>query len=182
MDNGASSYRRFLSGDEGAFEEIVKDYRDSLTFFINSIVHDAAAAEDIAIDVFTYLVVHPERYNQKTSLKTYLFMLGRSRAIDHLRRRLRQKETAIDEVQQLADSTCLEEAVLADERSRAVNRALGELPDDMHTAVHLIYFEQLSYREAAAVMKKSTKQVDNLVYRAKARLRTALEREGELLL
>ena len=109
-------------------------------------------------------------------------MLGRSRAIDYLRRRLRQKEAAIDEAQQLADSTCLEEIILADERARAVNRALETLPNDMHTAVHLVYFEQLSYKETAAVMKKSTKQVDNLIYRAKAQLRTVLGREGELLL
>ena len=35
MDNGACSYRRFLDGDEEAFDEIVKEYFDSLVFFIN---------------------------------------------------------------------------------------------------------------------------------------------------
>ena len=53
MDNGASSYRRFLNGDESAFDEIMERYFDSLIFFINRYVRDLHAAEDIAIDVFS---------------------------------------------------------------------------------------------------------------------------------
>ena len=40
MDNGASSYRRYLNGDNSAFDEIIKDYFDSLVFFIDRYVHD----------------------------------------------------------------------------------------------------------------------------------------------
>ena len=49
MDNGASSYRRFLEGDESAFDEIMKELFDGLVFFIDRYVHDIHAAEDIAI-------------------------------------------------------------------------------------------------------------------------------------
>ena len=52
--------------------------------------------------------------------------------------------------------------------------AIGGLPQDMQTAVYLVYFEELSYAEAAVVMKKKPKQVDNLLYRAKGLLREAL--------
>lgn len=48
MDNGASSYRRFLDGDESAFNEIMEELFRSLVFFINGYVHDIHAAEDIA--------------------------------------------------------------------------------------------------------------------------------------
>ena len=47
MDNGASSYRRFLEGDESAFDEIMKELFDGLVFFIDRYVHDIHAAEDI---------------------------------------------------------------------------------------------------------------------------------------
>ena len=40
MDNGASSYRRFLEGDESAFDEIMKELFDGLVFFIDRYVHD----------------------------------------------------------------------------------------------------------------------------------------------
>lgn len=139
MDNGASSYRRFLEGDESAFDEILDLYRENLIFFINRFVRDPAAAEDLAIDAFLELLVHKNRYNFKTSLKTYLFMIGRSRALD-------------------------------------------TLPEEMRAAVHLVYFEGLSYEDTAKVMKKNKKQVDNLLYRAKNMLRSTIGKEGELLL
>lgn len=54
MDNGASSYRRFLDGDESAFDEIMKELFDNLVFFIDRYVHDIHAAEDIAIDMMAF--------------------------------------------------------------------------------------------------------------------------------
>ena len=180
MDNGASSYRRFLDGDETAFDAIVKEYRLPLVFFVDRYVGDIAAAEDIAIDVFMYLLAEPKKYNFKVSLKTYLFMLGRSRAIDYIRRRKRL--TDLGSLKETADRNLLEDELLTDERKRAVNEALKKLKDDMRIAIHLVYFEQLSYEETAKVMKKSKKQVDNLLYRAKKELRTILGKEGEQLL
>jgi len=52
----------------------------------------------------------------------------------------------------------------------------------MREVIHLIYFENLSYEEAAKVMKKNKKQIDNLLYRAKSALRTILGKEGEQLI
>ena len=63
-----------------------------------------------------------------------------------------------------------------------VNAALAQLPEDQRVAVHLIYFEQLSYEETARIMKKDRKQVDNLLYRARKALRAILGEEGEQLI
>ena len=181
MDNGACSYRRFLDGDESAFEDIMKELFRGLVFFIDGFVRDTHAAEDIAIDTFSDLVVHKHRYNFKVSLKTYLYMVGRSRALDYLKHR-----KVIDFVElseSLTDETAaLEDIMLADERKRQVNAALAKLPADMRGVVHLIYFEEMTYEEAAKVMKKNRKQVDNLLYRAKKELRIVLGKDGELLL
>jgi RNA polymerase sigma-70 factor (ECF subfamily) len=182
MDNGAGSYRRFLDGEEKAFDEIMRELFDGLIFFINRYVHDIYAAEDIAIDVFSDLIVNKHRYNFKVSLKTYLFMLGRSRALNYIKHK-----KVIDFVEfsehenSLAQQETLEEAVLENEQKRIVNNALSSLPNDMRIVIHLIYFENLSYDEAAKVMKKSKKQIDNLLYRAKGKLRIILGKDGELL-
>ena len=55
MDNGASSYRRFLDGDESAFGALMEELFRGLVFFIDGYVHDIHAAEDIAIDAFSDL-------------------------------------------------------------------------------------------------------------------------------
>ncbi len=183
MDNCAQNYTRFKSGDEGAFNDIMNELFHSLVFFINRYVRDVHTAEDIAIDTFSDLVVHKNRYNFKVSLKTYLFMIGRSRALDYLRRNRKVDITPISEVAEISDDEALlEDMVLADERKLVVNGAIGQLPQNMREAVHLVYFEGLSYDEAAKVMKKNRKQVDNLLYRAKSALREILGEEGKLLL
>jgi len=183
MDNGASSYRRYLNGDEEAFREIVKEYFDNLVFFVDRYVQDTAAAEDIALDAFAQLVVNKHRYNFRVSLKTYLFMIGRSRALDYIKHRNKYPMEPLSEAEQIpSDEIPLEELVLADARKRAVSAALDMLSDDMRAAVHLVYFEQLGAEEAAKVMKKNVKQVYNLLYRAKNALRTILGEEGEQLL
>ncbi len=182
MDNGASSYRRFLDGDESAFDEIMKELFHSLVFFIDRYVHDVHTAEDIAIDAFTDLIVHKHRYNFKVTLKTYLFMIGRSRALDYIKHRKVIEFVEISEAQKLPDEKELEEIVLSDERKRVVNTTIAKLPEDMRVVIHLTYFEGLTYDETAKVMKKNRKQVDNLLYRAKKELRIILGGDGEQLL
>ena len=181
MDNGASSYRRFLDGDESAFEDIMKELFRGLVFFIDGFVHDTHAAEDIAIDTFSDLVVHRHRYNFKVTLKTYLYMVGRSRALDYIKHRKVIEFTELSELQTVADDEVLEETVLKSEQKRRIHAALAKLPRDMREVVHLIYFDEMTYEEAAKVMRKNRKQVDNLLYRAKKELRVILGKDGELL-
>ena len=183
MDNGASSYRRFLDGDETAFDEIMKELFDNLVFFIDRYVHDIHAAEDIAIDAFSDLVVNKHRYNFKVTLKTYLFMIGRSRALNYIKHRKVIEFAEITEADTaMSEQETLEETVLSDERKRIVNSAICSLSEDMRVVIHLIYFEGMSYDEAAKVMKKNRKQVDNLLYRAKKELFIILGKDGERLL
>lgn len=181
MDNGACSYRRFLEGDESAFDEIMKELFHSLVFFVDRYIHDVHAAEDIAIDVFSDLIVHKHRYNFKVTLKTYLFMIGRSRALDYIKHRKVIDFVEFAEAGELSDDErALEECVLAEERKRTVNAAIAKLPEEMRVVIHLVYFEEMTYEEAAKVMKKNRKQVDNLLYRAKKELRILLGEDGEL--
>ncbi|MBQ3252661.1 MAG: sigma-70 family RNA polymerase sigma factor [Oscillospiraceae bacterium] len=182
MDHGESSYRRYLCGDEEAFAEIVKEYFDHLTFFIRRYVGDCAAAEDLAMDVFAWLIVHKKRYNFSVSLKTYLFMLGRSRALDYIRRRDKLPMMELSEIADISDqSPYPEEMLLLDERKQAIHSALAGLSEEMRLVVHMTYFEDMSADEVAKVLKKNRKQVYNLLYRAKNALRIALEKEGELI-
>lgn len=182
MDNGAMSYRRYLDGDKSAFAELEEMYFEHLTFFVNRYVNDIESAKDIAIDSFVELVVHPHRFKFKTPLKTYLFAIGRNKAINYAKRRNRFKIVDLSEAERAAEYDSLEETVIAGEQKRRENAAVSELPEDMRVAVHLIYFENLSYDDAARIMKKNRKQVYNLMYRAKAALRSMLGEEDELLL
>ena len=71
-----------------------------------------------------------------------------------------------------------EREIEKDEQKAMLNKALSALKDDYKTALHLVYFEELSYADAAKVMKKSPKQIENILYRARQSLRSELEKEG----
>ena len=175
--NGESSYRRFLDGDESAASEIIREYKEGLIFFIYRYVKNESVAEDIAIDAFSELFVKKHRYNFKVSLKTYLFMIAKCRALNYIRRNktIVMTELTGNEV----DNTLTPEShILKKEQNLIIHNALSSLDKDMRSAVHLVYFENMSYRDAAKIMGKNEKQIANLLYRAKGKLRTILDGEN----
>ena len=56
MDNGASSYRRFLEGDDKGLVEIVGDYKDGLILYLNGYVNNIFIAEELTEDTFFRLI------------------------------------------------------------------------------------------------------------------------------
>ena len=162
--------------------EIVEEMFFGLVFFINGFVHDIHTSEDIAMDTFSDLIAYKHRYNFKVSLKTYLYMIGKSKAYNYIDHRSVLSFTELSDAGDLADEETLEEKVVAGERKKIIRDALDRLPYEMREAVYLIFFEDMTYKEAAKVMRKSPKQVDNLLYRAKKKLKEILGERGENLL
>ena len=180
MFNGESSYRRFLDGDESAFREILDLYSENLIFFINRYVNNISVAQELSEDVFVDVLLHKKRYNFKTSLKTYLFTIGRNKAVSYVRRCTRKPEYAYEYIENEADRKNLEDEFIKKEQERELHVALERLNSDYKTVLHLVYFENMSADDAAAVMKKNKKQIENLLYRAKQALRKELESEVKL--
>lgn len=119
MDDGAGSYRRFLDGDENALEELIAIFRQPLTFFINGFVKDSAAAEDIMIDTFVELVRHKGQFKGDSSLKTYLFKIGRNKALRHIKQRKNRSFVPLDEVDLYISNDCsLEDEMIKKQRKK----------------------------------------------------------------
>lgn len=179
MDRGADNYRRFLGGDDSAMEELVEEYRDGMILFVNGYVKNLHTAEEVAEDVFFRLAVKKPRYRPSASFRTWLYTIARNEAISHLRRDSRGRTEELDSGEQLAsDGDLLVRGIIESERAIEVHRAMAELKPEYSAVLYLTFFEELSVSETAAVMKKSRKQIGNLLYRAKIALRSALEKEG----
>ena len=179
MDNGASSYRRFLDGDDKGLAEIVRDYSDGLTLYLNGIVNNISLAEDLMEETLFKIISKRPRFNAKHSFKTWLYTIGRNVAIDYLRHNARQAEASFDEVEGFVqDESDLEKLYIIEERKITVHRVLRKLNGEYRQVLWLLYFEGLTNAEAGVVMKKSARQMKNLVYRAKSALRSELDKEG----
>ena len=86
MDNGASSYRRFLEGDDDGIVQIIKEYKDGLMLYLNSFVQNIHLAEDLTEDTFVKLIAKRPRFSGKSTFKTWLYAIGRNVALDYLRK------------------------------------------------------------------------------------------------
>lgn len=179
MEDGASSYRRFLDGDKSGLVELVAMYNKSLIFFINGIVNNLTVAEDLAADTFFELMTRRCHFKENYSFKTWLFKIGRNNAIDYLRKQSKCSDCSFEDTENnLKDSQSIETEIINNERKRYVHEALQTINTEYKVVIHLLYFEDMSYSEAAVVLKKNVKQIKNLAYRSKQALKVALEKEG----
>ncbi|MBR5322444.1 MAG: RNA polymerase sigma factor [Clostridia bacterium] len=179
MDNGASSYRRFLDGDDKGLSEIIRDYSDGLILYINGIVNNISTAEELMEETFFKIITKKPRFNAKHSFKTWLYTIGRNAAIDYLRHSAKQSDTSFDDLENYIQDECnLEKLYIIEERKIVVHRALKKLNAEYRQVLWLLYFDGMTNSEATVVMKKNNRQMKNLVYRAKSALKSELEKEG----
>ena len=170
-------YRSFLNGDMESFEQLVIEYKDALIYFISRYVKDMAAAEDLAQDTFVEILLHKERYNFKTSFKTYLFTIGRNKAVDYIRKY--ERVSLVEEYPDMAsDEKLSEERVVREEEKKALYEAINRLKWEYQKVLYLIDLEELSYAQAAEIMDKSESQIKILIFRARKALRKELEKGG----
>lgn len=178
MDNGASSYRRFLDGDDNGFVQIIKDYKDGLILYLNGFTQNIFIAEDLAEDTFVKIVTRKPRFSGKSSFKTWLYAIGRNVTLDFLRRH-KTADTSIDDLPEIkAETESLEETYIKDEEKLELHKALSKIPAQYKQVLWLVYFEDLSTKETASVIKKSVHNTETLLYRAKKALRAELDKEG----
>lgn len=178
MDNGADSYRRFLEGNDEGLAEIIRQYSDGLILYIDSFIRNIGVSEDIMEDVFVEIAIKKPKYSERSSFKTWLYSIAHHVAVDHIRKNSHYHNVPMDERQKLSDETDLEKSHIIKEQKIELYKAMSIMNPDYRQILYLIYFEDFSYDEAAKIMKKSGKQIKNLVYRAKEALRKELERRG----
>lgn len=179
MDNGESSYRRFLDGDLDAFEEIIDAYGTGLIFFINGFVHNIDVAEEIMEDTFCDLIFYKNRYNNKAKFKTYLFAIAKHKACDYIKKEKKKGQVPIEDyMNRLTDLISVEDRIFENEEKKELYFAITQLNDVYRTFIYLRYFEDMSYDEIRHVLHKSPKQLKNISYRAKEALKAILEKGG----
>ncbi len=170
------NYRRYLEGDEEGLAELMRKYGSPLTLYIDGYLHDIHEAEDLMIDVFSYLFTKKPRIRDG-GLRAYLYKAARHMALRHKSKR--RPCFSLEELSREPEAeVLLEEVVKNKERSRILHLCMGRLQPNYREALYLVYFEGMSYQEAAEIMRKSIKQITNMVYRGKQSLRGLLEKEG----
>ena len=179
MDLGRNSYKRFLNGDDTGMEEIIKEYRDGLIFYLYRFVNSIEKAEELAEDTFVLLCIKKPKDKQKCSFKTWLYTIGRNIAIDYLRRSTKHQTVSIDLCNNDSyEQQNIEEEYIKDRKKIILHKAIGKLKTNYRQVLWLLYFEDMSYKEISIIMNKSVHATEMLATRAREALKKELIEEG----
>ncbi len=173
-------YKEFLEGSNDAFEKLVLSHKDNLIYFISRYTKDIYMAEDIAQDVFAYIYVYKEKYNFDYSFKTYIYTLGKNKAIDYIRKQERVNLVDVESYSEdLYSDSYLEEKIINDEERRMLIASMKKLKPDYEKVIYLVDFEGLTYEEAGKILGKNMGQTKILIHRARKALKGIIEKGAD---
>jgi len=172
-----------LAGDEDAFAELVRRYRNQITSYIYRMTNDYDGAVDLAQETFLRVYRAAGRYQNTYAFSTYIYRIATNLAISELRKRKRRRLVSLtgllsSEGGQEArdfdapDSRPLQDVSLVDSERRAVvKRAISTLPDKYRAPLVLRDVEGKSYDEIALILSTSEGTVKSRINRARNFLR-----------
>ncbi|MBO0931925.1 RNA polymerase sigma factor [Fibrella aquatilis] len=169
-------WNAFRQGDDGAYESIYREFSPVLYSYGYQLCRDSSQTEDCMHDLFVYLYQHRNTLNETNSIKYYLYRC--------LRRRISEKAQAASRWVSDEDPLTAEkfepttppeidfmQEQTACEVKQKLDYLLGKLPKRQREALHLLYFQELSYPEIAQIMGLEVKSVYNLTYNSLTSLR-----------
>lgn len=178
MHTDEELYRRYLDGDQNAAEPLVERYGDSLTLYLNGYLKDINEAEDLMIEAFANIFAKDRPIHGPGSFKAYLYKTARNLAIRHKQKRrilfLSMEELTWEPRSEILADTNFNRS----ERNRQLYEGLEQLKVEYREALYLVYFEDMTYRDAARVLCKTEQQITNLVHRGKESLKKILHKKG----
>lgn len=172
---------RHRYGDESAFEEVYQRFGSMVYNLAFRMCGNEEQAEDFTQEIFLRIHRHLERFNGRSSLKTWVYRV----AINHCRSKLSRRriftrpladENAGEGVDLVDSRRDPEQRTLAQDTAAQVARALRELKPVFREAIILRDLEGMTYEEVAEILKIRIGTVRSRIARGRDRLRTILEK------
>lgn len=183
--NDVQLLERYAAGDEGAFQELVSQYKDSVYAFLRRFLNDRDLVDDVFQETFLQLYVSRDSFDQSKPLRPWLFTIAANKAKDALRRAKRidstnlgsmfdGEENSIDDVLNTLDHDdhMPYDDLIRDETAAAVKRVIARMPVRLREILILAYFHKFSYAEISGILGVPVGTV-------KSRLHTAVGRFAE---
>ena len=158
--------------------ELEKLHSASFGWALSCCRRDHAEAEEVLQTVYLKILEGKARYRGESSLKTWLFAVIRKTAIGEYRKKLVRNLLFIDGLDKRGETNAAGDAppmlLEKTEMKKQFRGALAKLPPRQREALHLVFYEDLSLSEAAAVMGISIGSVRQHYERGKKHLRGCL--------
>ncbi len=176
-------------GDMSAFELLVRRYQDALVNYINFTINDYHRAEDLTQETFLRVFKSANRYEPKSTFKSWLYTIATNLAKNELRNRRRRKtyflEDMVAENEDVYHSeymidTRFQPDILYEkkEQQQLIKKTLNKLPENQRLALTLVTYQELTYEEISEILQCSVGAVKSLIHRARQNMKGLLLKAG----
>jgi RNA polymerase sigma-70 factor (ECF subfamily) len=175
------------SGESSLFQELVRRYERELYSYLRRYLGDAEMAEDAFQAAFLQVHLKRDQYEPGRAFRPWLYTIATNQAIDAQRRSRRHRMVSLDrsspkegeDVGKLLDLLTSKEPtppaqLSSAERAAWLHAAVDQLPQGLRDVVHLVYFQELKYREAAEALEIPVGTVKSRMHVAVAKLNEIL--------
>jgi len=175
-DTDKELVRRVQQGDKRAFDLLFGRYQHRIINLVGRYLRNPQDVEDVTQEAFIKAFKALPRFRGESAFYTWLYRIAINTAKNHLVARGRRPpgvdvdvEDAefMDGADLLKESESPEAALARDELAAAIDKAIGELPDDLRSAVTLREFDGLSYEQIAQIMDCPVGTVRSRIFRAR---------------
>lgn len=175
-----------LEGNQDAYADLMKNYRDSLYFMLLKMTNNATDAEDLTIEAFGKAFKNIKSYSPKYAFSTWLFKIATNNAIDFIRKK-KQRTLSIDkpysnsedgpDMSQNIESGGLdpEESFIRQQKIQLMRGIVDKLKPHYKTLVELRYFKEYSYEEISEELELPLGTVKAQLFRAREFLYNVLK-------
>lgn len=165
---------------QSIFHRLYDTYHQDVFKFLFYLVKNRTAAEDLAHEVYVRVLKSYDRFEGKSSEKTWLFSIAKNVAIDYFRKKqVRDKHafTAFDwETEQLVSPVpSPEQFTELNDQLHQLLVALEECSGDQKMVIIMRFIQELSIQETAEILGWTTGKVKTTQHRALKNLRLLLE-------
>lgn len=167
-------------GNEQAFARLYRAMNRKVYAFALQFLRDSHLAEDVVTETLFEVWRNARRFAGQSRASTWVLGIARHKALDKLR-----DQAAFERVESQWDESCESIASsdpsafeqLADRQTAAqIQRCLASLPLDQRECIHLVFFQDLSLAEVAALQGVPENTVKTRLFHARRKLRGKLER------
>ncbi|MBN2227547.1 MAG: sigma-70 family RNA polymerase sigma factor [candidate division Zixibacteria bacterium] len=168
--------RQVKDGDDRAFSELVRLYRNQVASLAYKVVNDYDEAADITQNVFMKTSRNIWRYDEKKKFYTWLYRITVNASIDYLRKHHRYHHESIDNVVETADEKNLTPDVSYERHQlrQYISEAADSLSDKQRSAFLLRDVNGCHIDDVANIMNMPEATVRWYLHRARVKIRKEL--------
>ena len=175
---------RCLTGDQAAWEEIVRLHRRKVFNIAYKFVGRHDLAEDLTQDIFLKLYRSLNTFDRRANFQTWLISISRNLCIDHYRSVRKERETINRDVDASTlapvsrDRSAYSQLELRD-RVHLLRTALDMLPPTQRNAVLMRDIQELTYQEIADKLHVPEGTVKSRINRGRTELARQIQKLRE---